>query len=87
MSRMIKSDQRSPSISTEAFRGQPERRAGDEFFRGMFQQQLKEGPDNLWQWAGQATPLRTLRGNISLRAAGRPAPTNSVAKLTGLARG
>src|SRR5580700_5349866 len=36
MSRMISSDQRSPSISTEAFSGQPERRFGADFFRAMF---------------------------------------------------
>src|ERR1700689_5922389 len=36
MSRMISSDQRSPSISTEAFSGHPERRFGPAFFRTMF---------------------------------------------------
>src|ERR1700728_4414822 len=36
MSRIINSDQRSPSISTEAFSGQPERRFGDVMFRGIF---------------------------------------------------
>src|SRR5882762_9090000 len=34
MSRRIKRDQRSPSISTEALRGQPERRLGVEFLPG-----------------------------------------------------
>src|SRR5215467_12963605 len=37
MSRMISRDQRSPSISTEAFRGQPERRRGAGFFPAILE--------------------------------------------------
>jgi hypothetical protein len=36
MSRMISSDQRSPSISTEAFSGHSDRRFGPDLFRGVF---------------------------------------------------
>jgi hypothetical protein len=36
MSRIIRSDQRSPSVSTEAFKGHPERHFGLGFFFGMF---------------------------------------------------
>jgi hypothetical protein len=35
MSRMIRRDQRSPSISTEAFKGQPDRRFVDVLFLGI----------------------------------------------------
>src|SRR3981081_1601738 len=36
MSRMISNDQRSPSISIDAFRGHPDRRAGPGFFLATF---------------------------------------------------
>jgi hypothetical protein len=36
MSRIINKDQRSPSISTEAFSGQPDRRFGEALFLSIF---------------------------------------------------